>query len=128
MNNIAKTILEKNIKDINTDDVEIVPCNMNVIVKFYDENPYRELETTESGLILGLDGNKRYKSNETGEMEDSEEYMSVAKVVAVGPACKYVQVGDDVIAVKLIAQPIPFRNKEYRAINETNIVCRIVKK
>lgn len=128
MNNIAETILKNNIKDINTDDVEIIPCNMNVILSFYDENPYRELETTESGLILGLDGNKRYKSNETGEMEDSEEYMAVAKVIAVGPTCKYVNVGDDVIAVKLIAQPIPFRNKGYRAINETNIVCRIVKK
>ena len=39
-----------------------------------------------------------------------------------------VNVGDDVMAVKLIAQPIPFRNTGYRAINETNIVCRIVKK
>ena len=87
MNNIAETILKNNIKDINTDDVEIIPCNMNVILSFYDENPYRELETTESGLILGLDGNKRYKSNETGEMEDSEEYMAVAKVIAVGPTC-----------------------------------------
>lgn len=128
MNNVAETILNKNLKDINTEDVELIPCNTNVILKFYEENPYRALEKTSSGLILGVDGNKHYKSNETGEMEDSEEYIAVAKVIAVGPACRNVEVGDDVYAVKHIAQPIPFRNLRYRAINEQNIISRIVKK
>lgn len=128
MNDVAKTILNKNLKDIKTEDVELIPCNTNVILKFYEENPYRALEKTSSGLILGVDGNKHYKSNETGEMEDSEEYIAVAKVIAVGPACRNVEVGDDVYAVKHIAQPIPFRNLGYRAINEQNIISRIVNK
>ena len=61
MNNVAKTIIEKNTKNINTKDVAIVPCNTSVVVDFYEENPYRAIETTESGLILGIEGGKIYK-------------------------------------------------------------------
>lgn len=128
MNNIAENILKNSTKEINTDEVEIDPCNMNVVIKFYDENPYRAIDKLDNGLILGVDGNKRYKSNETGEMEDSEEYIAAAKVIAVGPACRYVKVGDDVMAVKYVSQKLPFRNMGYRVLNETNIICRIVKK
>jgi hypothetical protein len=54
-----------NIKNINTDVVDIVPVNTGVLLQFYDENPYRMIETTETGLIVGIESTKRYKSNET---------------------------------------------------------------
>ena len=99
MNNVVQTIINKNTKNINTKDVAIVPCNTTVVVDFYEENPYRAIETTDSGLILGIEGGKRHKSNETGEIEDSEEYIACAKVVATGPACRNVKVGEDVFAI-----------------------------
>lgn len=125
---VADNILKRSTKDINENEVDLVPCGQRVILKFYEENPYRAVETTENGLILGVESTKRYKSNETGEMEDTEEYIACAKVVAVGPACRYVEVGDDVFCVKHIAAYIPFRKKEYRAMDETNIICRVVNK
>ena len=126
MNAIAENILNKNTKNINTNNTKIIPCNTNVVLEFYEDNPYRTVETTENGLILGIESTKRYKSNETGEMEDSEEYIACAKVIAVGPGCRNVEVGDDVFAVKHIANPLPYRKRNYSIINEANIICRIV--
>ena len=44
-------------------------------------------------------------------MEDSEEYVDIAKVLAVGPNCKNCQVGEDICVVRHVALPVPFRKK-----------------
>lgn len=126
--NISDNIIKKNTNNINTDNVDIIPCNLSVLVKFYEDNPYRTVETTSSGLIIGIESTKKYKSNETGEMENNEEVIACAKVIAVGPKCENVQVGEDVFVVKYICNPVPFRKKGYYMVSESNILCRIVKK
>lgn len=125
MNNVAENILKRSFENVKTNKTKIIPCNMNVVIEFYDDNPYRTIQTTENGLILGVESTHKYKSNETGEMEDSEEYIACAKVIAIGPDCKNVKVGDDVFAVKHIATPIPYRMLGYSVINEQNIICVI---
>lgn len=114
--------------DIITEDVDIIPCNTGVLIKFYDKNPYRAVEKTQSGLIVGMESTKMYKSNETGEMEFNDEVVSCAKVIAVGSKCQNVEVGDDVYVIRHIANPLPFRKMQYYVINEQNIMVRIVKK
>lgn len=126
--NISDNIIKKNTNNINTDEVDIVPCNLSVLVKFYEDNPYRKIEKSESGLIIGVESTKKYKSNETGEMENNEEIIVCAKVIATGPKCENVKVGDDVFVVKYIANPVPFRKMNYYMVSENNILCRIVKK
>lgn len=125
-----KNLNEKFINDldINTEDVDIIPCNTGVLIKFYDKNPYRAVEKTQSGLIVGMESTKMYKSNETGEMEFNDEVVSCAKVIAVGNKCQNVEVGDDVYVIRHIANPLPFRKMQYYVINEQNIMVRIVKK
>lgn len=124
--NIGENILNNSLKNINNDDVEIVPCNTNVIVKFYEENPYRYVETTENGLILGIEA-INHKSNDSGEIEENQPGIVCAKVIAIGPDCKNVQIGEDVYISTFTSVPVPFRNKGYRAITEQNIICRLVK-
>lgn len=114
--------------DIKTDDVDIIPCNTGVLIKFYDKNPYRAIEKTQSGLIVGMESTKMYKSNETGEMEFNDEVVSCAKVITVGPKCQNVEEGDDVYVVRHIATPLPYRKAGLFVISEQNIICRIVKK
>lgn len=126
MKNVAQNIVDKNTKDINRNDVTIIPVNTGVLIKPYDENPYRKIETTDSGLIIGIESTKRYKSNETGEYEDNEQLICCGKVLAIGPDCKNVKVGDDVYFPKHISNPIPFRKKGYYLISEQNVFCRIV--
>lgn len=125
---MSDTIIEKQIEGINTNEVEIIPCNVGVIVKPYDENPYRKIEKTESGLIIGVQSSQRYQSNESGEIEENDEYVTCAKVIAVGPFCKNVKVGEDVYVIKHILKPIPFRKQGFYEIDEQNILCRIVPK
>lgn len=126
--NIGDNIIRKNTNNINTNDVDIIPCNLSVLVKFYEDNPYRIVEKSESGLIIGIESTKKYKSNETGEIENNEEVIACAKVIAVGPKCENVKVGEDVFVVKYIANPVPFRKMGYYMVSESNILCRIVKK
>jgi len=116
---------EKLIKetDIISEDVDIIPCNTGVLIKFYDKNPYRALEKTQSGLIVGMESTKMYKSNETGEMEFNNEVVSCAKVVGVGPKCQNVVEGDDVFVVRHIATPCPYRKMGLFIISEQNIMC-----
>lgn len=125
MENIAKNIIKKNTENINENEVNIIPCNTGVLIKFYEDNPYRKIERTESGLILGIESTKKYKSNETGEMEQNEEYVSCAKVLAIGPKCENVKVGEDIFLIKHIAIPVPFRKKGFYIISEQNILCHL---
>lgn len=102
------------------------PCNTGVLLEFYDENPYRIIEQTSSGFLLSGEGAKRYKSHETGEIEENDEYIACAKVIAVGPKCENVNVGENVFCYKRLCTPIPYMRKKYFILSEQNITCRII--
>lgn len=125
---MSDTIVEKQLDGIKEGDFDIIPCNVGVIVQPYDSNPYRTIERTESGLIIGIQSSQEYKSNDSGEMEKNDEYVTCAKVIAVGPFCKNVQVGEDVFIIKHILKPVPFRKNNLWELDEQNILCRIVPK
>lgn len=128
LNDTAKTIVENNMEDVCMDEVEVIPTNANVLIQPYIRNPYRYIETTASGLIVGVESSKTYKSNETGEIEQNNEVIKCGKVLAVGPACKNVNVGDDVYYTTYSEAKLPFRKKGYVIVGEGLLICRIVKK
>ena len=125
---MSDTVISKQIEGINTDDVDIIPCNTGVLIKFYEDNPYRSIERTESGLIFGIQSSQKVVSEDSGEVEENDEYVACAKVIAVGPKCQNVRPGEDVYVIKHIAHPVPFRKMGYYEISEQNISCRLVKK
>ena len=128
LNDTANTIVENNTEDVCMDEVEVIPVNNNVLIKPYIKNPYRYIETTASGLIVGVESSQTYKSNETGEIEQNNQVIRTGKVLAVGPDCKNVTVGDDVFYTTYSMTPIPFRKKGYVIVGEGLLICRIVKK
>lgn len=128
LENTANTIVENNLEDVCLDDVEIVPCNASVLILPYEKNPYREVTTTESGIIIGIESSKTYKSSETGEIEQNNDVIRVGKVIAHGPACQNVEDGDDVFFTTYSMTPVPFRKKGYVMVGENLLICRIVKK
>ena len=128
LNDTAKTIVENNMDGVDMSEVDIVPVNANVLIAPYLQNPYRYIETTASGLIVGVESSKTYKSNETGEIEQNNEVIKCGKVIAVGPACKNVNVGDDVYYTTFSEAKLPFRKKGYVIVGEGLLICRIVKK
>ncbi len=128
LNDTAKTIVENNMDGVDMSEVDIIPVNNNVLIQPYLQNPYRYIETTASGLIVGVESSKTYKSNETGEIEQNNEVVKCGKVLAVGPACKNVNVGDDVYYTTYSEAKLPFRKKGYVIVGEGLLICRIVKK
>jgi len=107
-------------------DFCLIPCNTGVILQFYDENPYTISQKTIGGIIIGHGGHRKQHSNSTGELEEDVQMVACAKVIAVGPKCENVQIGEDVFCYKGIAQPIPFLQQGYHNISEQNIMCRVI--
>ena len=127
MNNVAEAIRKKNTENINNSDVDLTPVGPRVIFKVYPDNPYRQIQTTEEGVIFGLEGSKKHMSSETGEIEEDMAIIVCAKIIAAGDACKWVHTGDEVFLCKRYATPLPFRNKHYFMTDENNVMCVINK-
>lgn len=128
MQNTAETIVENNLEGIFDGEAEIIPINANVLIQPYETNPYRNIETTASGIVVGVESSKTYKSNETGEIEQNNQIIKVGKVLKAGPACKNVEIGDDVFYTTFSEAKIPFRKKGFVVIGENLIICRIIRK
>ena len=97
---------------------EVMPLYNTVMVEFYDENPY-EVKETEAGLKLttGL-----HESPDSGELEKKDMWYRVAKVLEVGPECKYVKQGDDVYLDFRGCRHFPFRGNVYWQAFEQNVI------
>lgn len=128
LNDTAERIIENNIEDVYMGDAEVIPVNNNVLIEPYIRNPYRYIETTSSGLIVGAESSKTYKSNETGEIVQNTEVIHAGKVISKGDACKYVNVGDDVFYTTYSMTPIPFRKKGYVMVSEGLLICKVIRK
>ena len=113
---------------VDMSEVDIIPVNNNVLIQPSLQNPYRYIETTASGLIVGVESSKTYKSNETGEIEQNKTVIKCGKVLAVGPSCKNVNIGDDVYYTTFSETILPFRKKGWVVVGEQLLICRIIKK
>lgn len=124
----AENIIENNLEGIYEGECELKPCGAVVLIKPYDVNPYRKVDKTESGLIVGIESDKTYKSNETGEIEQNNQVILTGMVVAKGPKAESVEVGDDVFFTTYSMTPLPFRKRGYVAVSEPLLVCRVIRK
>lgn len=128
LNATAEKVIENNTEDVYMGDAIVIPTNANILVQPYVRNPYRYIERTESGLIVGIESSKTYKSNETGEVEQNNDVIKCGKVLQIGPDCKNVHIGDDVFFTAFDELKLPFRKKGWVMVSEMRIICRIVRK
>ena len=105
-------------------NLEILPTNGNILVRMYNKNPWDQIKTTESGLIIPVyDGT--YISHETGEKEVARMAVAYAEVVAVGPEVKYVRPGDDIIFINGTQRPTPFLGQALWVVSQNNVLVVI---
>lgn len=104
-----------------TNGLEIKPNNTYVLIKPYDKNPYEKLEVRESGIILD-DNTPTFKNPDSGEEESVDVGIIVAKVIEVGPDCKYVKEGDDIYCQIGSLVPIPFFRQGLATVSEQRIL------
>lgn len=115
---------DKFAEDLN--GVQIMPIANYVIVHPFNENPFQKVQVSSSGIILSTGGLvPEYKSNESGEFEEAEQYIKVGVVVEAGPDCKWLREGDTIMWAKPAEVVIPFYNFGFKLVNETRAICVI---
>lgn len=98
---------------------ELVPNGNKVILQKYPRNPYRKI--MEGSIIVDYDGT--FKNPDTGEEDKLKELVSCAKVIEVGPECKWLAPGDDVYFDMRTVYPLPFMSMGYLLITEPQVFC-----
>lgn len=110
----------------NAANLEIMPIGNNILIKPFAENPFQKIQVSDSGLIVDLGGQApTYKSNETGEYEEEEQFIHVGTVLEVGTDCKFIQEGDTVMWTKTSEIPVPFFKQGLVLVNENRIIVVI---
>lgn len=112
---------DKLCEDLN--NLEIKAIKDGLLIKPFNENPFQMIKR-EGAIITDLGGMKpTYKSKETGEWEEEEQFIHVGTVLDAGPTCKWIQEGDIVMWRKVSETPVPFYKQGLLLVNENSIMC-----
>lgn len=118
LNDYAKTLSE----DIN--GLEIMPMFAYALIKPFEQNPFQQIKISEGGLITDLGGfAPQYKSNETGQIEEEEQYIKVGTVIEVGHKCEFLKPGDVVFYTIASECMVPFFRQGFVVVNENRIMA-----
>lgn len=123
LNDYAKTLSE----DIN--GLEIMPMFAYALIKPFEQNPFQQIKISEGGLITDLGGfTPQYKSNETGQIEEEEQYIKVGTVIEVGHKCEFLKPGDVVFYTVASECMVPFFKQGFVVVNENRIMAVVNEK
>lgn len=108
----------------NMNGLEIMPMFGYVLIKPFEMNPFQQIKITESGIITDLGGmTPQYKSNETGEIEEEQQFIKVGSVVEVGHRCEFLKPGDVVFYTIASETMVPFFKQGLVVVNENRIMA-----
>ena len=123
LENYAKTISE----DIN--GLEIMPMFSYALIQPFEKNPFQQIKISEGGIITDLGGlTPQYKSNETGEVEEEEQFIKVGTVIEVGHRCEFLKPGDIVFYTIASETMVPFFRQGFVAVAEQRIIAVVNEK
>lgn len=118
--------LEKDTKQIQGDfnKLEIMPLTSYVLIKPFESNPFQKISKSESGLIIDSGGiAPSFKSQETGDMIDANQYIKVGLVTEVGTECKFLKPGDVVFYNIASEVQVPFFKFGFVIVAEQRILA-----
>ena len=120
---LLKQYQESLCEDLNK--LEIKAIGAGLLIKPFEENPFQAIKR-EGAIITDLGGMKpTYKSRETGEWEEEEQFIHVGTVIDNGPACKWIREGDIVMWRKPSETPVPFYKQGLVLVNEQSIMVTV---
>ena len=115
---LLKQYQESLCSDLNK--LEIKAIGAGLLIKPFDENPFQMIKR-EGRIITDLGGQKPiYKSRETGEFEEEEQFIHVGTVI-----CKWIEEGDIVMWRKVSETPVPFYKQGLVLVNEQSIMTAV---
>lgn len=118
--------LEEDTKQIQGDfnKLEIMPLTSYVLIKPFESNPFQKIHKSESGLIIDSGGiAPSFKSQETGDMIDANQYIKVGLVTEVGAECKFLKPGDVVFYNIASEVQVPFFKFGFVIVAEQRILA-----
>jgi hypothetical protein len=101
--------------------LEMLPMGNKVILLPYPSNPYKKT-LSQGGLFIG-EYKGQFLNPDSGENDNLKELVACAKVIEVGPDCKFVKPNDDVFYDTRTVYPIPFMSLGYILTSEPQILC-----
>lgn len=124
--------LEDYAKNLSEDmhGLEIMPMFSYALIKPFETNPFQQIKISKnSGIITDLGGlTPIYKSNETGEIEEEEQYIKVGTVIEVGHKCEFLKEGDIVFYTIASECMVPFFKQGFVVVNENRIIAVVNEK
>lgn len=103
--------------------IEIMPVNSYVLVSPFKTNPFQKIKR-EGAIITDLGGlTPTYKSQETGDIEEEEQFVHVGTVVETGTDCHFVQPGDIVMYNKPSEVQVPFYKFGFVVVAEQRLLA-----
>lgn len=118
--------LEEDTKQIQGDfnKLEIMPLTSYVLIKPFESNPFQKINKLDSGLIIDSGGiAPSFKSQETGDMIDANQYIKVGLVTEVGAECKFLKPGDVVFYNIASEVQVPFFKFGFVIVAEQRILA-----
>ena len=98
--------------------LEILPMGNRIILEKYPKNPYRKI--MQGNFVVDYTGS--FINPDSGEQDTMKELVGCAKVIEVGPECKFIQAGDDVYYDTRTVYPLPFMSLGYVVTHEQGIL------
>ena len=123
--------LEDFAKDLSEDinGLEIMPMFGYALIKPFDQNPFQKVKVTSSGIITDLGGyTPTYKSQETGEIEEEQQYIKVGTVIEVGHKCEFLTRIDLLFYTIASECMVPFYKLGFVVVNENRILAVVNEK
>lgn len=99
--------------------LEMLPMFNKVVLLPYPTNPYKKV--VEGSIIVEYSGD--FMNPDSGEKDKLQELVGCAKVIEVGPECKYLKAGDDIYYDPRTCYPVPFMSLGYKLTTESQILC-----
>lgn len=118
--------LEEDTKQIQGDfnKLEIMPLTSYVLIKPFESNPFQKINKLDSGLIIDSGGiAPSFKSQETGDMIDANQYIKVGLITEVGAECKFLKPGDVVFYNIASEVQVPFFKFGFVIVAEQRILA-----
>lgn len=126
-NQLLTEYAEKMSEDLN--GVEIMPMFGYVLIKPFEQNPFQQIKVSKTGIITDLGGlAPTYKSNETGEIEEEQQYIKVGTVIETGHKCEFIKEGDIVFYTIASECMVPFYKMGFVVVNENRILAAVNEK
>jgi hypothetical protein len=104
--------------------LEMLPIGPRLIVLPYPTNPYRKVL---QGSII-VDYSETFKNPDSGEQDKLASGVICAKVIEVGPECKWIKPGDDIFCQNGVLTIVPFFSLGYKTLAEQQVLSVIGEK